>query len=317
MVLCASLHWNERDLMALRLPPFSALRAFESAARHASFTRAATELFVTPGAISRQIASLEEFIGFPLFERTNREVKLTAAGQEYASAITDAFLQVSEATKRLHASELQKVLRISAPLTFAMRWLMPRLASFKTRYPHNEFRLTTVVPIPLKLATNDFDMGVRIFKTSPPDLIAHRLFDIEYIPVCSPRLLAAGKPLRRPADLAGHMLLHSSARPDDWVRWLEQAQVPDIDLGAGTHFETSSVAYEAAIEGIGVALAMRVLVADDLASGKLVAPFDIAYRDGSAFCICYQRKSDLSPALIAFRDWIVGEAGMPLPPLEF
>ncbi len=303
--------------MALRLPPFGALRAFESAARHASFTRAATELFVTPGAISRQIASLEEFIGFPLFERTNREVKLTGAGQEYALAITSAFLQVSDATKRLHASESQKVLRISAPLTFAMRWLMPRIAAFKTRHPHNEFRLTTVVPIPLKLATAEFDVGIRIFKTSPPDLIAHRLFDIEYVPVCSPKLIAAGKPLQQPSDLANHVLLHSSARPDDWTAWMQVAQLTGLDLSGGVHFETSSVAYEGALEGIGVALAMKGLVADDLASGRLVMPFDIAYRDGSAFCVCYQRKADLSPTLIAFRDWIVDEAGMPLPPVEF
>lgn len=302
--------------MAFRLPPLGALRAFEAAARHVSFTRAATELFVTPGAISRQISSLEEHIGFPLFERSNREVKLTSAGQAYAKSMTEAFAQIGEATRQLQASEKQRVLRISAPLTFALRWLMPRLANFKAQHPKNEYRLTTVVPIPLKLATADFDAGIRIFKKSPTDLVAHRLLDIEYVPVCSPRLLTGDKPLNQPEDLRHHVLLHSSARPDDWALWLSKAQLHDLDLNGGSHFESSSVAYEAALEGMGVALAMKALVTDHLASGRLVMPIDLSYSDGSAFCLVYPRKPEVSKSLATFRDWIVAEAGMPLPAEE-
>ncbi|MFL9926347.1 transcriptional regulator GcvA [Herbaspirillum lusitanum] len=302
--------------MALRLPPFGALRAFEAAARHASFTRAATELFVTPGAISRQISSLEEYIGFPLFERTNREVKLTVAGAEYAKSITHAFEQVSEATTRLQESERNKVLRISAPLTFALRWLMPRLASFRALHPDNEYRLTTVVPIPLKLAATEFDMGIRIFKESPADLFAHKLMEVEYVPVCSPALLTQGPPLKEPADLRKHIRIYSSARQGDWALWLQKAGLVEEELSQGLYFESSSVAYEAALKGVGVALAMKGLVADDLATGKLVMPFDLTYSDGSAFCIVYPRKEVIGPAVSTFRDWIVQEAGMPLPPLE-
>ena len=300
--------------MPPRLPPLGALRAFEAAARHTSFTRAATELFVTPGAISRQIATLEEFVGFPLFERTNREVKLTVAGVEYAHSISGAFSVIQDATRHLLASRQQAPLRISAPLTFALRWLIPRLASFKNLHPHDDYRLTTVVPIPLKLTT-EFDVGIRILRSSA-DVVAHRLFDVELVPVCSPRLLAQGPPLKEPADLRRHFLLLSSARPKDWPLWLAAAGLPDIDPSSGVQFESSSVAYEGALEGMGVALAMKGLVGDHLASGRLVMPFDLSYSDGSAFCIVYARKTEISPQVARFRDWIVQEAGHGLPAQE-
>lgn len=300
--------------MPPRLPPLGALRAFEAAARHTSFTRAATELFVTPGAISRQIATLEEFVGFPLFERTNREVKLTVAGVEYAHSISGAFSAIQDATRHLLASRQQAPLRISAPLTFALRWLIPRLASFKNLHPHDDYRLTTVVPIPLKLTT-EFDVGIRILRSSA-DVVAHRLFDVELVPVCSPRLLAQGPPLKEPADLRRHVLLLSSARPKDWPLWLAAAGLTDIDPSSGVQFESSSVAYEGALEGMGVALAMKGLVGDHLASGRLVMPFDLSYSDGSAFCIVYARKTEISPQVARFRDWIVQEAGHGLPAQE-
>lgn len=300
--------------MPLRLPPLGALRAFEAAARHASFTRAAAELFVTPGAISRQIGTLEEFVGFALFERTNREVKLTPAGRDYARSVSGAFAQIHDATRHLLSSNQQAPLRISAPLTFALKWLMPRLASFKTLYPHNEYRLTTVVPIPLKL-TADFDVGIRILRSSP-EVVAHRLFDIELVPVCSPRLLARGPALAQPADLRRHVLLQSSARPNDWPQWLAHAGLGDFDPGKALQFESSSVAYEGALEGMGVALAMKGLVQDLLASGRLVMPFDLPYADGSAFCVVYTRKPEVSPPIAVFRDWIVQEAGQPVPAPE-
>jgi LysR family glycine cleavage system transcriptional activator len=300
--------------MSFRLPSLGALRAFEAAARHANFTRAASELFVTPGAISRQIGALEEYFGFALFERTNREVKLTPAGLEYAKAITAALMQVSDATRQLLASEQQAPLRISAPLTFAMRWLMPKLVSFKARYPNNEYRLTTVVPIPLKM-TSEFDVGIRILKSSP-EVVAHRLFDVELVPVCSPKLLSSGPPLKEPRDLRKHVLLHSSARTRDWALWLDLAGVAHIDEAEGIQFESSSVAYEGALEGMGVAIAMKGLVTDYLASGRLVTPFEPVYRDGSAFCIVYARKGEVNHQIAAFRDWIVAEAGMPLPAAE-
>jgi LysR family glycine cleavage system transcriptional activator len=300
--------------MPLRLPPLGALRAFEAAARHTSFTRAAAELFVTPGAISRQIATLEEFVGFPLFERTNREVKLTVSGVEYAQSISGAFSAIQDATRHLLASRQQAPLRISAPLTFALRWLIPRLASFKSLHPQDDYRLTTVVPIPLKLTT-EFDVGIRILRSSA-DVVAHRLFDVELVPVCSPRLLAQGPPLRQPADLRHHVLLNSSARLKDWPLWLAEAGLPDIDPSSGVQFESSSVAYEGALEGMGVALAMKGLVGDHLASGRLVMPFDLAYADGSAFCIVYARKAETSPQVARFRDWIVQEAGHSLPAQE-
>lgn len=299
--------------MTSRLPPLSALRAFEAAGRHASFTRAAAELFVTPGAISRQIRGLEEFVGFTLFERTNREVKLTAAGEAYAKSITSAFAQIEEATRLLQASRKKSILRISAPLTFSMRWLMPRLASFSSQQPEHDFRLTTTVPIPAKLVMGEFDVAIRVLISSP-DLIAHRLFDVELVPVCSPRLLKDGPPLQKPADLRKHTLLHSSVRSNDWADWLAAADAPMVDSEAGIRFESSSLAYQGAIEGIGVAIAIRFLVTDDLAAGRLVMPFDLGARDGSFFSVVYPRASESNPALITFRDWIIAEAGQP--PLE-
>lgn len=298
-----------------RLPPLGALRTFEAAARHTSFTRAASELFVTPGAVSRQIGALEEFIGFALFERSNRDVKLTPAGQAYARAIGAAFAQIMEATRQLQASGQQAPLRISAPLTFALRWLIPRLAHYKEAHPQNDYRLTTVVPIPLKM-TPEYDVGIRILRSSP-EIAAFKLFDVELVPVCSPRLLAGAAPLKEPADLRHHVLLHSSARPRDWPLWLEMVGATDqVDLNTATQFESSSVAYQAALEGIGVALAMKGLVEDYLATGQLVMPFPQTYRDGSAFSLVYARRAEPNAQIVAFRDWIVAEAGMPVPAVE-
>ncbi|MBI3706385.1 MAG: transcriptional regulator GcvA [Proteobacteria bacterium] len=294
--------------MAWRLPPMNALRALEAAGRHVSFTRAAEELHVTPGAISRQIRGLEDHLGVPLFERNHREVKLTKTSRAYVGTLTVVFERIDRATRSILDSKRERHLHIHSSITFTLRWLLPKLGSFHARHPKQEIRLTTALPIAANFATGDTDVAIRLAGASP-DMIAHRLVDIELMPVCSPKLFSDIARVRAPAELRTHTLLHSSARPHDWANWLSAAGAPSVDPQRGIRFESSSLAYQAAIEGIGVAVGVKALVAEDLSAGRLVAPFDFIYRDGSAFHLVYSRHAAQNPQLIEFRDWIIAEAG--------
>jgi LysR family transcriptional regulator, glycine cleavage system transcriptional activator len=293
--------------MSWRLPPLNALRAFEAAGRHISFTRAGKELHVTPGAVSRQIKFLEESLGISLFDRTNRELRLTEAGKQYLITLSELFERLDKTTKRLLDTQREQQLHIYCSMTFTLRWLVPRLTSFHALYPKRDIRLTTTVPTPLLLSTGDIDVALRQGVGPWPDAIAHRLIDTELLPVCSPRLLEAN-PLREIADLKRHTLLHSLARPADWAAWLSAAGATDIDPEHGIRFESSSLAYQAAIEGIGCVIGQIALVFDDLLSGRLVAPFPLILKDGGAFQLVYHENAAHNVRLVEFRDWMMAEA---------
>jgi LysR family glycine cleavage system transcriptional activator len=289
-------------------PPLNAVRAFEAAARHSSFTRAADELFVTPGAVSRQVRILEDLLGKSLFERNYREVRLTDAARTYAKALSDSLTQIDHATRNFLASEQAKALHVHAPMTFALLWLMPRLASYHASHPSQGFRLTSAGTPQSDLAGSEFDVVVkRLISVAPGDMVRW-LFDVELVPICSPDF-AERHALREPADLVGQMLLYSVVRPDDWSKWLAKANVEGVDLQEQIPFESSSLAYRAATSGLGVAIATRAFVEEDVASGRLVVPFDIAVRDGSAYHAVLAPAARSDPNALAFCEWIAGEAG--------
>ncbi|MDJ0937403.1 MAG: LysR family transcriptional regulator, partial [Kiloniellales bacterium] len=208
------------------MPPLNALRAFEAAARHLSFTKAAQELHVTQAAISHQVKGLEEILGIQLFRRLNRRLALTEAGQDYLPPLRDAFDAIAGATQRLHEREEGSALKISVLLSFASAWLLPRLSAFRRLHPEIDI-LVTASDTLVDFEQDDFDMGIRYGLGSYPGLRVDVLMEDEIYPVCSPKLLDGPHPLRRPADLKHHTLLHDTVQgtPDDpdWRLWLRQA----------------------------------------------------------------------------------------------
>lgn len=298
--------------MTWRLPPLNALRAFEAAGRHVSFTRAADELHVTPGAISRQIKTLEDFLGVELFERGNRDLRISDAGHAYVVALTDVFERINGATTRLLNANRERSLNVHCAMTFTLRWLMPRLPRFHKLYPKREIRLTTTLaPVPMHLLNSgDVDLTIQLGRGDWDGLVAHRLAGGELIPVCSPRLLAASLPPGRVSELGRHTLLHSLARPDDWRDWLEAAGASGVDPVRGLRFETSALAYQAAIDGMGVAIGQMALVIEDLEAGRLVPAVDFVFQSGNAYYLTYIESVAKNPQLIEFRDWIIHEAAV-------
>lgn len=294
--------------MRRRLPPLNALRAFEAAGRHLSFTRAADELLVTPGAVSRQVRSLEDQLGIQLFERNHREVKLTKAAETYCSELSDLFDHVERITKRVSADTLQnRELHVYASMTFTLRWLMPRLASFHASNPKQEIRLTAALPRAIDLLAGDIDIAITSFPQVDDSIMCRKLVDIDFLPVCSPKLLTGRRLPLILDDLDQFTLLDSLARPDAWERWLSHAGV-DAQLPGNTiAFESSSLAYQAAIEGIGIAMGMKALVQDDLDAGRLVAPFDCVLRNAAAFHLVFPKRVAELPQVKRFRNWVVGQ----------
>ncbi|NMF89025.1 transcriptional regulator GcvA [Aromatoleum petrolei] len=289
-----------------RLPPLNAIRAFEAAARHLSITVAADELHVTPGAVSRQIRSLEETLGIQLLHRGHRQITLTGPGEDYYRAVTKAIDGLREATRRLTKRAKRKQLKIRAYTTFAMRWLIPRLSSFHAANPSIEVLLTASLD-PVDFRKEDIDGAIRLGDGKWSGVNAYRLVDNVLIPVCSQSLLAASAKIRKPADLRHQTLLHSIARPDDWRHWLEAAGVEaQVDARGGMTYQSSAMAYAAAVEGQGFAIAQQFLVTDDLASGKLVAPFrqNVDMGDYTYYLLMPADRKE-SASMATFRTWLL------------
>ncbi len=291
--------------MSRPLPPLNALRAFDAAAHHLSFTRAAEELFVTHGAVSRQIRALEEWLGVPLFRREHRGVVLTAAGQAYAQVVREAFDGLAEATARLRDRERTGTLAVTTLDSFAAKWLVPRLARFRAAHPDIDVRLSSSDDV-VDLVREGFDLGIRYGRGEYPGLEAERLMTEDLFPVCSPALCAE-KPLDEPADLRHHTLIHDDMR-QDWRMWLMAAGLEDIDPTRGPAYVHSHLVILAAIQGEGVALGRGALVADDLAAGRLVKPFDISLPADFAYYVVYPPGALARPKVRTFRDWLMAEA---------
>lgn len=294
--------------MVWHLPPLNALRAFEAAGRHKSFTLAADELHVTPGAISRQIKTLEDALGVQVFERGNREVSLTPESQAFLAAVSEGFRRIDHATNGLLEANKQVPLRITTSMLFAMRWLFPRLPTFHMQFPRQNVSITTTLPpIPAQFETDAADILIRLGRSDwPAGVVSHSLFASEHVVICSPELLERGPPLRCVDDLRRHTLLYSELRPDIWPTWLKAAGV-SMDLSNAVKLDSSALTLAAALEGLGVALGERTLVADEVAKGRLLTPLDFSYRNGEVFYLIYHRRSERRQGLREFCDWVLGE----------
>jgi LysR family glycine cleavage system transcriptional activator len=280
------------------------MRAFEAAGRLSSIRRAAAELHVTPAAISRQVKVLEAYLGIQLFSRGNRAVTLTPAGQQYLSEISTHVAAIRRVTGKLIEARGRRVLHIRAYTTFAMRWLIPRLSSFHSSHPEVEVSLTTSLDW-VDFDREHVDAAIRLGTGDWAGVQADRLVANELVPVCSPALVASAAMPLKPDYLRQQILLHSLARPDDWANWLQAAKVIDLDCYSGLKYESSVLAYQAAIEGHGFAIAQRVLVDSDLQSGRLAAPFDLTLDMGrNTYYLVFPTSRQPSPELALFRRWL-------------
>jgi LysR family glycine cleavage system transcriptional activator len=285
-----------------RLPPLKALPAFEEAAHLSSFSAAARELNLTHGAISRQMKSLETHLGVRLFRRLNRRVELTDAGAAFLPAARTALDVVEASAARLSAATRQGPLVVSCLPTFMMRWLIPRLYDFNARHPAIDIRLSASSSS-VDFARDGVDVAIRIGAGPWPEGIEAQAFMSEEIgPVCSPAL-AKRRKLRRPSDFGQHTLLHTETRADAWSDWLARSKTAGVDAAKGQRFEHFYFLLEAAVAGLGVAVAPRPLVMEDLKLGRLVAPFGFV-RSGRQYCLLYPAELAELAKVRTFRSWI-------------
>ncbi|MGR3758869.1 LysR substrate-binding domain-containing protein [Roseobacteraceae bacterium NS-SX3] len=289
----------------MRLPPLNALRAFEAAARHQGFIAAADELFVTRGAISRQVKILEDHTGVQLFHRHARGVELTAAGKRLYPVLTKAFAMMQREVERIAADASE--LRVICPPTLSIRWLLPQLEQFRAAHPEIKLRLTTDFYSYKGFEVAEYDLGISLQNRPgrPPDIEVLPLFEMILAPACAPSLLpalAAG-----PAALAGQRLLHESPRRSDWATWAQQFGVEQVDPARGEVFPNLDMATRAAVMGAGVVMADLVLCREELARGDLVLPFPgmtCGTPDG-AYALIGERQKWNDPKVAAFRDWLL------------
>jgi len=294
------------------LPPLSALRAFEAAARLKSFSKAADELNVTPAAISHQIHALEADFGVSLFHRRSRAVELTASAQLLLPGLSEAFAGIQISVRRLRAHNDTGTLTITASPSIAAKWLVLRLHRFQAQWPDIDVRISTSDNV-VDLTRGDFDLAIRYGSGRYPGLDVELLMKNEVFPACSPRLLAAGPPLRSPADLLHHALIHDQAVDRDplaptWAMWLKAAGVAGSPTAPGLTFSVGYMALDAAIAGHGVVLAYSTIAAADLAAGRLVRLFSLALPDLFAYYIVTAPGALERPKVRAFRDWLRHEA---------
>ncbi len=297
--------------MKKRLPPLNALRAFEAAGRLQSLTDAARELSVTPAAIGHQVKALEQYFGRSLVERRYRAIALTDAGRSLLPGLSEGFDRLNDAVEAFTAFEERRALLVTCATSFASRWLVPRLDRFYELHPEIDVRLDATQRV-VDLRREEVDIGIRFGTGDWDGLEADYLIEEEMIPVGSPDLLAL-KPVARPADLAGHTLLHiddgPGPAPVDWARWLAAAGVDGIDASRGPSFSMESMAIQAAIDGQGIALVSDVLAADEIAAGRLLRLFDLGLKSGIglAYYLVYPSSRARSPRVAAFRQWLIAE----------
>ena len=286
-----------------RLPSLNALRAFEAAARHCSVTRAADELSVTPGAVSRQIRALEEGLGLALFLRSPGGLVLTGSGAALMEASGTALDRLEAGVAEARRAARPRPVSVGAYALFASRWLIPRWGRLRARHPELEIALTTSAD-PLELLPGKFDVVIAVSEDRPrPGFRVDPLLPIETMPVCAPSLVEADG-----FRWEGKTLLHSRQRPRDWARWLQSQGIAGLDAEAGPSFESISLAIDAAREGLGVALAIRGLIGPDLTEGRVVVPVAGIRRSTRSFVLMMEHGRLAEPALRVFRDWLLEEA---------
>jgi len=312
------------------MPPLTALRAFEAAARHLSLTKAAEELHVTAGALSHQIRGLEEYLGFALFRRLTRALELTAEGRAMLPKVREGLECFAAAIESARSHDAGGHLFVSSPPAFAARWLIRHLSGFTAHHPEVQLHMSASLKMidareaagvaggesadmRVDVREDETEVFIRFGRGRYAGCRVDRLFSPAYTAVCSPRLLSGKRPLNVPADLRRHDLLHDDTtgelmdRPT-WAEWLQLAGVGGIDSESGTRFSDPGLVLSAAIDGVGIALASKPLVEAEVAAGRLVMPFDIVIqRPQSYFLVTPEAVAD-RPVVCSFRDWLLGEA---------
>jgi len=286
-------------------PPLSALRAFEAAARHMSFSQAADELHVTPAAISHQIHALEQDLGVKLFHRMNRSIELTVSARVLLPGLSEAFAGIQSSVRRLRAHNDTGTLTVTASPSFAAKWLVLRLHRFQEQCFEVDVRISATDNV-VDLTKGDFDIAIRYGAGHYPGLEVELLLKNEVFPACSPQLLAKSPALSTPDDLPLHDLIHDQAIERDplvptWPMWLKAAGVKNIPAATGLSFNNMHLALDAAIAGHGVVLAQSTIAAADLAAGRLVRLFSLALPDQFAYYIVTAPGALDRPKVRAFR----------------
>lgn len=291
------------------LPSLNALKAFDAAARHKSFTRAAEELHVTHGAVSRLVKELEDYLGWPVFERRPRGLELTATGRQLAYTTGRVFDELRRTVADLRINERRRnVITVSTVSSLAARWLVPRIAAYQAQHAGTEIRIATSKYL-ADFRRDGVDVALRYGRGPWPGTYSERLFDSSVFPVCAPGLLEGEYALRAPRDLKAFTLLHDMSYTN-WVEWLERAGVTDVNARAGLVLEDSNVLLQAAIEGQGVALASLPLVQADLRARRLVRPFDMTVPVETAFHIVCETGRESDSLLGPFIAWLREQASL-------
>ncbi|NVK56488.1 MAG: transcriptional regulator GcvA [Alteromonadaceae bacterium] len=289
--------------MQRRLPPLNALKAFEAAARHLSFTRAADELFVTQAAVSHQIKALEDFLSIKLFIRRNRTLLLTEDGQAYFLELKDIFKNLQDATDRLLARGSKGAITVATPPSFASQWLVPRISQFGQLFPDIDVRLKAI-DFDEGFLTDDIDVAIYYGRGRWNGIQADKLHTEFLTPLCSPILFKGTKPLKTLTDLKHHVLLHDSSRAI-WKMWLNHFKVTGVNVNQGPVFSHSMMVNQAAALGQGIALGNSVLAKPELDAGRLIMPFEEKLESRDAYYLVYHEGQGDSGKIAAFREWVV------------
>jgi LysR family transcriptional regulator, glycine cleavage system transcriptional activator len=293
--------------MLRRLPPLNALKSFDAAARHESFTRAAEELCVTQGAVSHLVKALETDLGIKLFIRERQRLVITEAGRQYLGVVRDAFDRIALGTERLLQRQNSGVLTVSTSPDFAAKWLVHRLGRFAPAHPEIDLRISATMHH-VDFAREEVDIAVRHGDGNWAGLDAVNLCSEELFPVCSPKLIGGRHRLRHPSDLLKFPLLHLDDRRD-WAKWFEAAGVTAAQLPHGPVLNHASMVIDAALDQQGVALARTALAAWDLLNRRLVRLFATALPLSKTYWIVCPKAISMLPKIAMFRDWLLAEAG--------
>ena len=300
--------------MRPRLPPLNALKAFEAAARHESFTRAAEELCVTQGAVSHQVKALEAELAIKLFNRERQRLIITEAGKDYLTVVRDALDRIAVGTERLLQRQNAGVLTVSTSPDFAAKWLVHRLGHFAEAHSGFDLRVSATLHH-VDFAREEVDLAVRHGEGNWPGLDTIRLSAEQLFAVCSPKLLSGRRRLAKPADILNFPLLHLDSRAD-WTNWLQAVGLDGADVTHGPVLNRASMVIDAAINGQGVAFARTTLAAWDLINGRLMRPFPESLRLSKTYWIVCPKATATLPKIVTFRDWLLAEASSDLRQLE-
>lgn len=300
--------------MRPRLPPLNALKAFEAAARHESFTRAAEELCVTQGAVSHQVKALEGELAIKLFNRERQRLIITEAGRDYLAVVRDALDRIAIGTERLLQRQNAGVLTVSTSPDFAAKWLVHRLGHFAEAHPEIDLRISATLHH-VDFAREEVDLAVRHGDGNWPGLDTVRLSPEQLFAVCSPKLLSGKRRISRPADILKFPLIHMDSR-SDWKNWLQEAGIDDAGVTHGPVLNRASMVIDAAINGQGIALARTTLAAWDLIHGHLARPFPLSLPLSKTYWIICPKATANLPKIATFREWLLTEASHDLRQLQ-